>query len=136
MIRITEAPIDPAAAIEAVQSPGAGAVVTFDGRVRESSESRTVTHLIYEAYEPMALQELEKLAGSACEQWPLEGISIVHRVGRLDIEETSVFIAVSAAHRSDAFAACRYLIDSIKQTVPIWKKEYFEDGAVWVEGPK
>jgi molybdopterin synthase catalytic subunit len=135
MIRLTDAPIDPAPLMETVRSPKAGAIATFDGRVRDTSDGRSVTHLVYEAYESMALLELDKLARSARDQWALEGVSIVHRIGRLEIEETSVFIAVSAAHRADAFAACRYLIDSIKQTVPIWKKEYFRDGSVWVEGP-
>ena len=135
MIRLTDAPIDPAPLMETVRSPKAGAIATFDGRVRDTSDGRRVTHLVYEAYQSMALLELDKLARSARDQWALEGVSIVHRIGRLEIEETSVFIAVSAAHRADAFAACRYLIDSIKQTVPIWKKEYFEDGSVWVEGP-
>jgi molybdopterin synthase catalytic subunit len=135
MIRLTDAPIDPAPLMETVRSPKAGAIATFDGRVRDTSDGRSVTHLVYEAYESMALLELDKLARSARNQWALEGVSIVHRIGRLEIEETSVFIAVSAAHRADAFAACRYLIDSIKQTVPIWKKEYFRDGSVWVEGP-
>ncbi|MEJ2077862.1 MAG: molybdenum cofactor biosynthesis protein MoaE [Acidobacteriota bacterium] len=135
MIRLTDAPIDPAPLMETVRSPKAGAIATFDGRVRDTSDGRSVTHLVYEAYESMALLELDKLVRSARDQWALEGVSIVHRIGRLEIEETSVFIAVSAAHRADAFAACRYLIDSIKQTVPIWKKEYFRDGSVWVEGP-
>ncbi len=135
MIRLTDAPIDPAPLMETVRSPKAGAIATFDGRVRDTSDGRSVTHLVYEAYESMALLELDKLVRCARDQWALEGVSIVHRIGRLEIEETSVFIAVSAAHRADAFAACRYLIDSIKQTVPIWKKEYFRDGSVWVEGP-
>ncbi|MFZ0430063.1 MAG: molybdenum cofactor biosynthesis protein MoaE [Acidobacteriota bacterium] len=135
MITLTEDPLRPAELIEAVRSRGAGAVVTFDGRVRNLSEDRTVTHLIYEAYASMALQELKKLEAAACSRWPLEAISIAHRLGRLEIEESSVFIAVSAAHRADAFEACRFLIDAIKRDVPIWKKEYFEDGEVWVEGP-
>lgn len=136
MIRIDESPIDPVALIDSVGSPLAGAVVTFDGRVRAHSEGRAVTHLVYEAYVSMALLELDKLIESAHDQWPLQRISIAHRLGPLEIEETSVFIAVSAAHRADAFAACRFLIDAIKQEVPIWKKEYFEDGAVWIEGPR
>jgi molybdopterin synthase catalytic subunit len=136
MIGITAEPIRESSVIEAVRSPKAGAVVTFDGRVRKTSREQTVSHLVYEAYESMALRELEKLVDEARARWPLEGIGVLHRVGRLEIEETSVFIAVSAAHRADAFAACRYLIDSIKQTVPIWKKEFFQDGSVWVEGPE
>lgn len=135
MIRLVETAIDPTSVIESVRTPKAGAVVTFDGRVRESSQGRNVTHLIYESYGSMALQELKKLEAEARARWPLEAVAIVHRLGRLEIEETSVFIAVSSAHRADAFAACRYLIDSIKRTVPIWKKEHFEDGSVWVEGP-
>lgn len=135
MIDVTEKPLDAAAILESVRSPGAGAVVTFDGRVREVSKGRKVTHLVYEAYTSMALQELDKLARESKERWPLEEVSIVHRIGRIEIEESSVFIAVSSAHRADAFAACRFLIDTIKEVVPIWKKEYFEDGAVWVEGP-
>jgi len=133
MILVTKDPIEIDSVLQAVESPRAGALVTFDGRVRNHSRSKRVKHLYYEAYTEMALTELSAIRDSALGTWPLEEVAIVHRLGRLDIGETSVFIAVSSAHRADAFAACQYLIDTLKESVPIWKKEFFEDGDEWVD---
>jgi molybdopterin synthase catalytic subunit len=133
MILVTKDQIEIDSVIQAVESPRAGALVTFDGRVRNHSRSKRVKHLYYEAYTEMALTELSAIRDSALGKWPLEEVAIVHRLGRLDIGETSVFIAVSSAHRADAFAACQYLIDTLKESVPIWKKEFFEDGGEWVD---
>ena len=135
MIRLTRDPISTAELLESVGSDRAGARVTFDGRVRNHSQGRGVRHLYYEAYPEMALRELEKLVEEAGRRWNLEGVALAHRLGRLEIGESSVCIAVSSPHRDEAFEACRFLIDTLKRTVPIWKKEYFEDGEVWVEGP-
>ena len=133
MILVTKDPIEIDSVLQAVESPRAGALVTFDGRVRNHSRSKRVKHLYYEAYTEMALTELSAIRDSALGKWPLEEVAIVHRLGRLDIGETSVFIAVSSAHRADAFAACQFLIDTLKESVPIWKKEFFEDGDEWVD---
>ncbi len=111
-----------------------GAAIVFEGIVRNQTRGRKTLYLDYEAYEEMALRELEALAAKAFEQFKIRDVAIVHRLGRLEIGETSVVIAVASAHRAAAFEACRWLIDTLKQTVPIWKKEYFEDGAVWADG--
>lgn len=111
-----------------------GAIVTLDGFVRRFTKERETLCLIYEAYEPMALKEMEKLAKQAHEKFQIESISIVHRLGRLEIGDTSVVISVAAPHRKDAFEACQWLIKELKQTVPIWKKEVYKDAEVWVEG--
>ena len=134
MIRIVEGRIDREEIVKAVSSPESGAIVTFDGTVRNHSRGKPVTHLYYEAFPEMATQELEKIRAEAMGRWPLNGMAIVHRVGRMEIDESSVFIAVSAAHRQDAFEACRFAIDTLKTTVPIWKKEHYQDGEVWIEG--
>lgn len=134
MIQLTRAPID-LAALQAA-SAADGALCLFVGVVRDQSAGRRVTHLEYEAYEEMALPLLQELAADTKRRWPVSDVRIVHRLGRLQIGEASVAIAVASAHRVEAFAACRHLIDTLKQTVPIWKKEFFEDGAVWVEGPE
>jgi MoaE-MoaD fusion protein len=127
-------PIDSAALIDHVRTASDGAVVTFDGCVRNQSHARRTLYLDYEAYESMAVAKLHEIAGAARAQFRIDRIAIAHRLGRLEIGETSVFIAVSAAHRPAAFDACRFAIDTLKRTVPIWKKEYFEDGAVWADG--
>lgn len=134
MIEIVHSPIDPKRVMDAVSSPAAGAVVTFDGTIRNHARGKPVTHLFYEAYGPMALKELQKIQSEALKRWPLQKLAVVHRLGRMEIGESSVFIAVSAAHRGDAFEACRFVIDTLKTTVPIWKKEFYEDGEVWIEG--
>lgn len=111
-----------------------GAAVVFEGIVRNQTRGRKTLCLDYEAYEAMALQQMETLAAQALQQFKIRDVTVVHRLGRLEIGETSVLIAVASAHRAAAFDACRWLIDTLKRTVPIWKKEYFEDGAVWADG--
>jgi MoaE-MoaD fusion protein len=111
-----------------------GAAVLFDGVVRNNTRGRRTLYLDYEAYETMALNEMEKLAQAALERYKVRDVRAVHRLGRLEIGESSIVIAVVSAHRGAAFDACRWLIDTLKKTVPIWKKEYFEDGAVWADG--
>jgi len=127
-------PIDGAAITAAIKEPEDGAVAVFDGIVRNQTRGRRTLYLDYTAYEPMALQHMEQLAQQALTTYPVRAVWLVHRLGRLQIGETSVFIAVASAHRAAAFDACRWLIDTLKKTVPIWKKEYFEDGAVWADG--
>jgi molybdopterin synthase catalytic subunit len=126
--------IDVAALARHVRAPGDGAIVTFDGFVRDHSHGRRTLYLDYEAYESMALAKMHEIGAALHEKFPIHRAAIVHRLGRLEIGETSVFIAVSAPHRPAAFDACRYAIDTLKRTVPIWKKEFFEDGAVWADG--
>jgi len=111
-----------------------GAALVFEGIVRNQTRGRKTVYLDYEAYEDMALEQMESLAGRALQQFKIRDVAIVHRLGRLEIGETSVLIAVASAHRAAAFDACRWLIDTLKRTVPIWKKEHFEDGAVWADG--
>ncbi len=115
-----------------VANPACGGIVTFTGTVRNSTKDKKVLRLDFEAYEPMAIKELKKIAETVFEKWAVRKIAIQHRVGSLEIGEIAVVIAVSCPHRKDAFAACEYTIDTLKQTVPIWKKEIFEDGEVWV----
>jgi molybdopterin converting factor subunit 1 len=120
--------------VRAAIRPAEGAVVVFDGIVRNHSGGRPTLYLEYEAYESMALAKLRALAVEIHLKFPVHRVAIVHRLGRLEIGETSVFIAVSSPHRRAAFDACRFAIDTLKRTVPIWKKEYFRDGAVWADG--
>jgi len=131
---LLHAPIDAADVVGRVRAGQDGAIVTFDGFVRNESHGRRTLYLEYEAYEPMALAKMREIGEEAHQKFAVHRVAIVHRLGRLEIGETSVFIAVSAPHRAAAFDACRYAIDTLKRTVPIWKKEYFEDGAVWAEG--
>src|SRR5271170_5286960 len=133
-IELTRRAIDGASLNEQVRAAEDGAIVTFDGCVRNHSHGRRTLYLEYEAYEPMALSKMREIGHSIHEKFAVHRLAIVHRLGRLDIGETSVFMAVSAPHRAAAFDACRFAIDSLKRTVPIWKKEYFEDGAVWADG--
>jgi len=132
---VTDQEIDVAALRRAVAHPGAGGVVVFHGVVRDNSRGRAVRYLEYEAYPAMAERTLAQIAQEIAARWGLEHVAIAHRVGHLEIGETSVVIAVAAPHRQEAFAACAYAIDRIKQIAPIWKKEFTADGAVWVEGP-
>jgi molybdopterin synthase catalytic subunit/molybdopterin converting factor small subunit len=111
-----------------------GAVLVFEGVVRNQTRGRKTLYLDYEAYEEMALEQMESLADQAVQRFQIRDVAIIHRLGRLEIGETSVLIAVASAHRAAAFDACRWLIDTLKRTAPIWKKEYFEDGAVWADG--
>jgi len=126
--------IDADALINHVRTGVDGAIVTFDGCVRNQSHGRPTLYLDYEAYESMALAKMREIAAEVHAKFPIDRVAIAHRLGRLEIGETSVFIAVSAPHRAAAFDACRYAIDTLKRSVPIWKKEYFEDGAVWADG--
>ena len=129
MIEITESPIDHAAVTDRVRSNRAGAVCTFLGTVREITGDRRTVALSYEAYPEMALKKLAELEAEARRRWPIIEAAIVHRVGELDLGEVSVAVAVSCPHRGDAFEACRWIIDTLKEVVPIWKKENWEDGA-------
>ena len=133
-IRIVREPIITESVLRGVKRPEDGAAVIFEGVVRNNTRGRRTLYLDYEAYEAMALKQMEGLAQSARERFSVDGVSIIHRLGRLEIGETSVLIVVASAHRGAAFEACRWLIDTLKKTVPIWKKEYFEDGAVWADG--
>ncbi len=131
-ITIGRTPVEVAALERAVADPRAGAIVTFAGTTRADNAGRRVIRLEYEAYEPMALSEMRRLARQAGERWQIVRIAIAHRIGLVNIGETSVAIAVSSAHRAEAFEACRFAIDRLKEIVPIWKKEYFEGGEVWI----
>ena len=131
---ITSAPLSVEAVLRAVEGPGAGAVATFVGLVRDHNVGRRVLWLDYEAYEPLAEKALGIIIAEAEGRWAGARMAIHHRTGRLEIGEASVVIAVATPHRADAFAACRYAIERIKQIVPIWKHEHFEGGEVWIEG--
>jgi MoaE-MoaD fusion protein len=126
--------VDSLSVIEKVKRPEDGATVVFEGIVRNHTRGRRTLYLDYEAYEEMALKQMEALAAQALTQFQVRDVAIIHRLGRLEIGETSVLIVVTSAHRAAAFDACRWLIDTLKNTVPIWKKEHFEDGAVWANG--
>jgi molybdopterin converting factor subunit 1 len=126
--------IDTEAVLAKIKRPEDGAAVVFEGIVRNHTRGRPTLYLDYEAYEQMALKQMEELARQALGQFQVRDVAVVHRLGRLEIGETSVLIAVASAHRRAAFDACRWLIDTLKRTVPIWKKEYFVDGAVWADG--
>lgn len=132
--KLVREPIEPQALVAHVRRSADGAIVMFDGFVRDHSKNRRTRYLEYEAYEAMALTKMQEIAAHLRENFAIHGIAIVHRLGRLEIGETSILIVVSAAHRAAAFDACRYAIDTLKRTVPIWKKEYFEDGSVWADG--
>ena len=133
-VRIVHERIIPHEIVPALERPEDGAIVLFDGIVRNHSRGRATRYLEYEAYEPMALRKMEELVAQALEKFPVRNIALVHRLGHLEVGESSVLIAVFSAHRAAAFDACRWLIDTLKKTVPIWKKEFFEDGAVWADG--
>ena len=133
MIEITYDRLEPASVTEKVTRDSNGAVVTFLGTTRDSTGDRKVFHLEYEAYRPMADKKLAEIADEIRERWPdVQDVAIAHRLGRLEIGDISLVVAVASPHRKEAFAACQYSIDRIKQIVPIWKKEFFEGGEVWV----
>jgi molybdopterin synthase catalytic subunit len=135
VFEITREPIDKLGLEKRLLTGAAGAVVTFDGTVRDNTKGRRVLTLQYEAYEPMAVKEMRRIGQEIREKWPeVERIGIIHRFGELRISESSVVIVITSPHRRVAFEACRYAIDRLKQNVPIWKKEVFEDGEEWVEG--
>ncbi len=131
---ITRDRIETNALMDELKAGADGAVCAFDGIVRDNTRGRRTLYLDYEAYEEMALKQMRELAADAVTNFKVRNVTIVHRLGRLGVGETSVFIAVASAHRGAAFDACRWLIDTLKKTVPIWKKEQFEDGAVWADG--
>ena len=133
-VHLSQVPIDAVGLASSLKRDPDGAVVVFDGIVRNNSRGRRTLYLFYEAYAGMALNQMKLLAAQALAEFPIRDVVIVHRLGRLDIGESSVVIAVASAHRAAAFDACRWLIDTLKKTVPIWKKEFFEDGAVWAQG--
>ena len=134
LILLVQKNIDADALVRHVRTASDGAIVTFDGCVRNQSHGRPTLYLDYEAYESMALAKMREIAAQVHANFSIDRVAIAHRLGRLEIGETSVFIAVSAPHRAAAFEACRFAIDTLKRSVPIWKKEYFEDGAVWADG--
>lgn len=131
-IHISQHPLNIPTCVDWVMGPDSGGVDVFIGTVRNATKGRAVIRLEFEAYESMALSEMRKIAEGAMRQWPVDKILIHHRIGTLAVGEIPVIIAVAAAHRAAAFDACRYAIDTLKQTVPIWKKEVFEDGEHWV----
>jgi molybdopterin synthase catalytic subunit len=132
MVSITDQSIDIGALQRSVEDDGAGGTVLFIGTTRDVTDGRKVVALEFEAYKPMALRELEKIVQYARKHWQVRHISVTHAVGRLAVGDPAVVVAVSAPHRDAAFEACRYIIDTLKKTVPIWKKEIFSDGEVWV----
>jgi len=132
--QITESRLDPRAVVDAVADPSAGAVSTFIGTTRNSFQGKEVRYLEYEAYDGMAEREMAVIGTGIAERWPaITGIAIAHRIGRVDVGEASVMIAISAPHRREALEACAFGIDRLKKTLPVWKKEVFEDGEVWRE---
>jgi molybdopterin converting factor subunit 1 len=133
-VQIVREKIPVAELTAAIRRPEDGAVSVFEGIVRNHSRNRTTLYLDYEAYEAMALEKMQQLAEEAKTQFAVRGVTLVHRLGHLEVGETSVLVVVAAAHRAAAMEACRWLIDTLKRTVPIWKKEHFEDGAVWADG--
>ena len=134
LFELTSRPLDARRMETAVAHKGAGAICTFTGVVRDSSRGRSVTHLEYEAYAEMATAQMRKIADEIAEKWPEARVAMAHRTGRLEIGEPSVVVSVSAPHRDEAIAACKWGIDRLKETVPIWKKEHAADGSYWIEG--
>ncbi len=134
MVALVREAIDAEGVVRAIKAGADGAVCVFDGIVRDNTRGRRTLHLDYEAYEEMALRQMRLLRSEAIEHFGVREVAIVHRLGRLVVGETSVLIVVASAHRGAAFEACRWVIDTLKKTVPIWKKEQFVDGAVWADG--
>jgi molybdopterin synthase catalytic subunit len=134
MVELTALPIDVSRLRDSLLRPEDGAVVVFEGVVRDHSRGRRVSFLEYRAYESMALKKLEEVRALCLERFSIRDVGIVHRIGRLLPAECSVAIAVLSAHRAEAFEACRFAIDTLKRIVPIWKKEFYDDGEVWIEG--
>jgi len=131
-IQIFPFPLNIQSSVDWIMSPESGGIDVFIGTVRNQTKGKKVIKLEFEAYEPMAIAEMQKIAEQAFEKWPVQKVLVHHRTGVLEVGDVPVVIAVSAAHRAAAFDACRFIIDTLKQTVPIWKKEIFEDGEVWV----
>jgi molybdopterin synthase catalytic subunit/molybdopterin converting factor small subunit len=135
VVRLTREPLDGSILMNAATHAAAGAVVVFEGTVRSPSSGRDVLHLEYEAHEPMALAQMERIVNEARERWPVIALFLHHRLGRVEVGEASVVAVASCPHRGEAFEACRHLIERLKADVPIWKKEFFADGGVWVGAP-
>ena len=131
-IKISEKPLEPGTVWEEVRDPSCGGITVFTGTVRKQSKDKPVVRLEYESYESMAQKEIHKIASEAMERWPVRRIAIHHRTGNLAVGEASVVIAVATPHRKESFLACQFIIDTLKEKVPIWKKEVFEDGDEWV----
>jgi molybdopterin synthase catalytic subunit len=134
LFAVTADPLDAAALVDAVRRDEAGAVALFYGVVRNENLGRRVQYLEYDAYPEMAVKKLREVADEVCARYPVTGVGILHRTGRLEIGETSLLVAVSSGHRKEAFEACHYAVDRVKQIVPVWKKEVWEDGSAWIEG--
>ena len=132
MIFITDQPINTQEIIASVQADGAGAINVFIGTVRNQTQAKSVVQLDFEAYDSMAVKKMQEIANQASAKWPIQKVAIVHRKGSLQIGDAAVVIAVSTPHRKASFEACEFIIDTLKEVVPIWKKEIFEDGAIWV----
>jgi MoaE-MoaD fusion protein len=136
MFRLIREPIDIPQITESLQKPEDGAVVVFEGVVRNNARDKAVRFLEYDAYESMALKKMEEVGSRAKSEYAIRDIAIVHRLGHMDIGECSIVIVIASAHRGPAFDACRFAIDTIKEIVPIWKKEFYEDGEIWIEGSR
>jgi len=134
VVRVSDEPIDAAALAQAVRTDGSGALASFVGVVRNEHHGHRVHHLVYEAYPPMAERELRLIVDAARLRWDLQGVAIAHRTGRLEVGEASVAIVVAAAHRKEALEACAFAIETLKKTVPIWKKEFSDEGEEWIVG--
>jgi len=133
MVEITSDPVSPETIINKVRKDNHGAVVTFVGTVRSPSQGKEVLFIEYEAYPEMAYKKLQQIVDEIKQRWQLQDVAICHRIGRLQVGETSLVIAVAASHRQEAFQACQYAIDRLKQIAPVWKKEVYQDGESWVE---
>ena len=133
-IQITREPLDRNALVAAVTDPGAGGIVVFEGVVRDNARGKQVRYLEYDVYPEMAMQQIRQIISEAEKRWAVDRVAVAHRIGRLEIGEASVIIVVATPHRAEAFEACRYIIDTLKTTVPIWKKEVAMNGEEWVEG--
>lgn len=134
LIQITREPLDRAALVATVTYPGAGGIVVFEGVVRDNARGKQVRYLEYDVYPEMAIKQIRAIVAEAEQRWGARHVAVAHRVGRLEIGEASVIVAVATPHRAEAFEACRYIIDTLKATVPIWKKEVATSGEEWVEG--
>lgn len=134
LFEVTDGPLDPARVVQHVSKPEAGAIALFYGVVRNESRGRRVLYLEYDAYPEMAQRVMREIAEEIRARWPVAGIAIMHRTGRLEVGETSLLVAVSSPHRKEAFEACHALVDRLKEVVPIWKKEVWEGGEEWIEG--
>jgi molybdopterin synthase catalytic subunit len=134
IIQLTHEPLDRAALVDAVSHPSVGGIVVFEGVVRDNARGKQVRYLEYDVYEEMAQHQIRTIIDEAQQRWGVERVAVAHRFGRLEIGEASVIVVVALPHRSEAFEACRYIIDTLKTTVPIWKKEVAVNGEEWVEG--